>query len=96
MVDVQTLKFKAIVLVQSFSTPLVRQPNELDISSSDIFKDVDLTSDNVFFNIVTAPDLIIDLSPPGEIIYALTAVTRMSNLFKITMFLDLVNSITCD
>ena len=37
MVDVQTLKFKAIVLVRSFSTPLVWQPKEFVISSSDEF-----------------------------------------------------------
>ena len=53
MVDVQTLKFKAIVLVRSFSTPLVRQPKELVISSSDEFEDVDLARDDVLFNIVT-------------------------------------------
>jgi hypothetical protein len=50
----QTLKFKAIVLVRSFSTPLVRQPKELVISSSDEFVDVDLARDDVLFNIVTA------------------------------------------
>ena len=54
MVDVQTLKFKAIMLVQSFSTPLVRQPKEFVISSSDEFEDVDFSSDDVIFNIVTA------------------------------------------
>ena len=53
-VDVQTLKFKAIVLVRSFSTPLVRQPKQLVISSSDEFEDVDLARDDVLFNIVTA------------------------------------------
>jgi hypothetical protein len=53
-VDVQTLKFKAIVLVRSFSTPLVRQPKELVISSSDEFENVDLARDDVLFNIVTA------------------------------------------
>ena len=56
MLDVQTLKFKAIVLVWSFtpfSTPLARQPKELVISSSDKFEDVDLANDDVFFNIVT-------------------------------------------
>ena len=51
---VQTLKFKAIVLVRSFSSPLVRQPKEFVISSSDEFQDVDLASDDVLFNIVTA------------------------------------------
>ena len=50
----QTLKFKAIVLVRSFSTPLVRQPKELVISSSDEFEDVDLARDDLLFNIVTA------------------------------------------
>ena len=54
MLDVQTLKVEAIVLVRSFSTPLVRQPKELVISSSDEFEDVDLASDDVLFNIVTA------------------------------------------
>jgi hypothetical protein len=54
VVDVQTLKFKAIVLVRSFSTPLVKQPKEFVISSSDEFDDVDLASDDVIFNIVTA------------------------------------------
>jgi hypothetical protein len=52
--EIQTLKFKAIVLVRSFSTPLVRQPKEFVISSSDEFEDVDLASDDVLFNIVTA------------------------------------------
>ena len=42
------------MLVRSFSTPLVRQPKEFVISSSDEFEDVDLTSDDVLFNIVTA------------------------------------------
>ena len=54
MLHVQTLKFKAIVLVRSFSTALVRQPKELVISSSDEFEDVDLASDDMLFNIVTA------------------------------------------
>jgi len=54
MLCVQTLKFKALVLVRSFSTPLVRQPKEFVISSSDGFEDVDLASDDVIFNIVTA------------------------------------------
>ena len=54
MVDVQTLKFKAIVLVRSFSTPLVRQPKEFVIYSSDKFEDVDLANDDVLLNIVTA------------------------------------------
>ena len=54
VVNVQTLKFKAIVLAQSFSTPLVRQPKEFVISSSDKFDNVDLASDDVIFNIVTA------------------------------------------
>ena len=48
------MKFKAIVLVCYFSTPLVRQPKELVISSSDEFEDVDLARDDVLFNIVTA------------------------------------------
>jgi hypothetical protein len=43
-----------MVLVRSFSTPLVRQPKELVISSSDEFEDVDLARDDVLFNIVTA------------------------------------------
>ena len=54
MVDVQTLKFKAIVLVRSFSTPLVRQPKEFVIYTSDKCEDVDLASDDVLLNIVTA------------------------------------------
>jgi hypothetical protein len=54
MDDIQTLKFKAIVLVRSFSTPLGRQPKEFVISSTDEFEDVDLASDDVLFNIVTA------------------------------------------
>ncbi len=54
MFDIQTLKFKAIVLVRSFSTPLVRPPKEFVISSSDEFEDVDLASDDVLFNIVTS------------------------------------------
>jgi hypothetical protein len=33
---------------------LVRQPKEFVISSSDEFEDVDLASDDVLFNIVTA------------------------------------------
>jgi hypothetical protein len=40
--------------------------------------------------------LISGLSPPGGIICDLTAGIGMSNLFKITMSLDLTNSITCD
>ena len=51
---VQTLKFKAIVLVLSFFSALGRQPKEFVISSSDEFEDVDLASDDVLFNIVTA------------------------------------------
>jgi hypothetical protein len=51
---VQTLKFKAMVLIRSFSVPLVRQPKEFVIFSSDKFEDVDLSSDDVLFNIVTA------------------------------------------
>ena len=54
MLDVKTLKLKAIMMVWSFSTPLVREPKELVISSSDEFEDVDLASDDVFFIIVTA------------------------------------------
>ena len=54
IVDVQTLKFKAIVLARSFSTPLVRQPKEFVISSSNKFHNVDLANDDVLFNIVTA------------------------------------------
>ena len=54
MFDVQTLKFKAIVLVRSFSTPLLRPPKEFVISSSDKFEDVDLANDDVLFNIVTS------------------------------------------
>jgi hypothetical protein len=40
--------------------------------------------------------LISGLSLPRGIIYDHIAGTGMSNLFKITMFLDLANSITCD
>ena len=40
--------------------------------------------------------LISGLSPPRGIICDLTVRTGMSNLFKITMSLDLANSITCD
>ena len=47
MFDIRTLKFKAIVLVWSFSTPLVREPNEFVISSSEEFENVDLASDDV-------------------------------------------------
>jgi hypothetical protein len=42
------------VLARSFSTPLVRQPKSFVITSSDEFDDVDLASDDVIFNIVTA------------------------------------------
>ena len=42
------------MLVCSFSTPLVRRPKELVISSTDEFQDVDLARDDVLFNIVTA------------------------------------------
>jgi hypothetical protein len=52
--NVQTLKFKAIVLVRSFSSPLARQPKEFVISSSEKFEYVDLATDDVLFNIVTA------------------------------------------
>ena len=54
MFDFQTLKFKAIVLVRSFSTPLARPSKNFVISSSDEFEDVDLARDDVLFNIVTA------------------------------------------
>ena len=54
MFDVQTLKFKAMVLVRSFSIPLARPSKEFVISSSDEFEDVDLARDDVFFNIVTS------------------------------------------
>ena len=54
MFDVQTLEFKAIVLVWLFSTPLLRPPKELVIFSSDKFEDVDLASVDVLFNIVTS------------------------------------------
>ena len=54
MFDVQTLKFKAIVLIRSFSTPFSRPPKEFVISSSDEFEDVNLARDDVFFNIVTS------------------------------------------
>ena len=54
MFDVQTLNFKAIVLVWSFSTPLARPPKEFVISFSDEFEDVDFARDDVLFNIVTA------------------------------------------
>ena len=47
MFDIRTLKFKAIVLVWSFSTPLVREPKEFVISSSEEFENVDLASDDV-------------------------------------------------
>ena len=40
--------------------------------------------------------LISGLSLPGGIICDLIAGTSMSDLFKITMSLDLANSITCD
>ena len=53
MFHVKTLKFKAIVLVWSFSTPLARPPKEFLISSSDEFEDVDLARDDVLFNIIT-------------------------------------------
>ena len=42
------------MLVCSFSTTLVRQPKDFIISTSDEFEDVDLASDDVLFNIVTA------------------------------------------
>jgi hypothetical protein len=104
------------VLVRSFSTPLVR----LVIFCSDDFENVDLASDDVLFNIVTADTalkrkdgdkfcrgpkkkavlllkfLISGLSPLGGIICDLIAETGMSNLFTITMSLDLANSITYD
>ena len=53
MVDVRTLKFKAVVLVRYSSTPLVRLSKKFVISSSDKFEDVDLASDDVILNIVT-------------------------------------------
>ena len=42
------------MLARSFSTPLVRQPKAFVITSSNEFDDVDLASDDVLFNIVTA------------------------------------------
>ena len=44
------------MLVRSFSTALVRQPKVLVISSSEEFEDIDLASDDVQINIVTAND----------------------------------------
>ena len=101
-----------------FSKHLVRPPKEFVISSSDEFEEVDLASDDVFFNIVTANIalkcndadtfwrglkekamsrlqlLISGLSPPGGIICDLIIGTGMTNLFNISISLDLGNSIT--
>ena len=50
--SLQTLQFKAMLLVRSF-TSLARQPQELIISSDPSIPMVDLAKDNVLFNSIT-------------------------------------------
>jgi len=52
--SLQTLKFKAVMLVRSFDLSVARQPKELVISSGPEFADVDLANDDVLFNVVTS------------------------------------------
>jgi hypothetical protein len=47
------LKFKALLLVRSFSFPVARQPQELVITMHPSIPEVDLTTDDVLFNSVT-------------------------------------------
>jgi len=53
LLGLQTLKFKAIVLVRSFDSSVTRQPKELVIASDPRFGEVDLASDDVLFNVIT-------------------------------------------
>jgi hypothetical protein len=48
------LKFKAILLVRSFTIPVARQPLDLVINPDPSFPEVDLASDDVLFNSVTS------------------------------------------
>jgi hypothetical protein len=52
----QTLKFKALLLVRSFasSSSIARQPQELVISSDPSIPMVDLSADDVIFNPITS------------------------------------------
>lgn len=47
------MKFKALLLVRSFSFPVARQPQELVITMHPSIPEVDLTTDDVLFNSVT-------------------------------------------
>jgi hypothetical protein len=47
------LKFKALLLVRSFASPIARQPQELQISIDPSIPEVDLTTDDVLFNTIT-------------------------------------------
>jgi hypothetical protein len=48
------LKFKAILLVRSFTIPVSRQPPDLVINPDPSFPEVDLALDDVLFNSVTS------------------------------------------
>ena len=47
------MKFKALLLVQSFSFPIARQPQELLIITHPSISEVDLATDDVLFNLIT-------------------------------------------
>lgn len=49
----QTLKFKALLLVRSFTSPIARQPQELEISIDPSIPEADLVADDVLFNTIT-------------------------------------------
>jgi hypothetical protein len=47
------LKFKALLLVRSFASPIARQPQELVIAIDPSISEVDLATDDVLFNSIT-------------------------------------------
>jgi hypothetical protein len=51
--NLQTLKFKALLLVRSFASPIARQPQELIITADPSIPEVDLATDDVLFNSIT-------------------------------------------
>jgi hypothetical protein len=48
----QTLKFKAILLVRSLPNDIARQPTPLTMEQDPFIPDVDLSTDDVIFNLV--------------------------------------------
>ena len=51
--DFQTLKFKALLLVRSFSFPVARKPPKLVITMHPSIQEVDLATIDIFFNSIT-------------------------------------------